>query len=128
MAGAEHPLVAANRANAAAHLVGQRLKTQGAVSGGQRAGGGGARARGGLALQKDVQRLPESAFQQAGIASVWNRRAASTSLPERNVESVYGVEEEQRAYPFVKVVARPAEAVESVAFGQQLGQAGLTAE
>ena len=43
MAGAEHPLVAAHGAHAAAHLVGQRLEAERAVGGGQRAGDRGAR-------------------------------------------------------------------------------------
>ena len=37
VAGAEHPLVAAHGAHGAAHLVGERLEAEAAVSGGERA-------------------------------------------------------------------------------------------
>ena len=78
MAGAEHPLVAAHRAHAAAHLVGQRLEAQRAVGGGQRAGDGRARPVGGLGRQEDIDGLLEAALQQVGVAGEGNqaRRAA----------------------------------------------------
>ena len=40
--------------------------------------------------------------------------------PQRNVEAVDGVEEEERAHAFVEVVAGAAEAVERLALGEQL--------
>ena len=64
VAGAEHPLVAAHGAHAAAHLVGQRLKAQRAVAGRQRAGNGRAGPAGGLRRQEDVDGLPKRRFSR----------------------------------------------------------------
>ena len=77
MAGAEHPLVAADGAHAAADLVGERLEAQAAVGGGQGAGDGGARPVGGLRGEEDVDGLFEAALQQVGIAGEGNRRSRS---------------------------------------------------
>ena len=76
MADAEHPLVAAHRAHAAAHLVGQGLEAQ------RRDSRRPARWRWrrsapsrGLRGQEDVDGLFEAALQQVGVAGEGNRRA-----------------------------------------------------
>ena len=74
MSGAEHPLVAAHAAHAAAHLVGQRLEGERAVAGGQRAGDGGAGSALGLRGQEDIDGLFEAALEQVGVSGEGNRR------------------------------------------------------
>ena len=69
MARAKHPLVAAHRAHAAPHLVGQRLKAEPVIRRGQRARNGGARPVRGLRRQEDVDRLFEPALQQMFVAA-----------------------------------------------------------
>ena len=60
-------------------------------------------------------------FSRLVVAGEGNERArpSAPALP-RKVEAVNGVEEEQRAHALVEVVAGAPEAVERVAFGQQL--------
>ena len=65
---AEHPLVAAHRAHAAAHLVGQRLKRQPVIGRRQRAGDGVAGAFGLLHREEVVDGLLEPALQQVLVA------------------------------------------------------------
>ena len=72
MAGAEHPLIAAHRAHAAAHLVGERLEAERAVTGGQRAGNGGAWPGGSLRGEEDIDRFFEAALQQVSVAREGN--------------------------------------------------------
>ena len=128
VAGAEHPLVTLHGAHAAAHLVGQRLESQRAVTGGQSARYRRVWPRRGLSGQEHVESLVEAAFQQAGVARVGNRRACAGPLQPRDVETVDGVQEKQRPYAFVEIVARPAEAIERFALGHQLPQSGRAAE
>jgi hypothetical protein len=128
MAGAEHPLVAAHRAHAAAHLVGQRLEAQAAVSGGQRAGDdrpGAARAFGG---QEKVDGLVEAAVQKVGVARIGNLSGRAGRRALWHVKPVDGVEEEQRAHAFVEVVARSAKTVERGALGLQLTERQIAAD
>ena len=68
MAHAKHPLVAADRADAAADLVGQGLKAQGLVGGGQGAGDGVARPVAFFGRAKFIDRLFETPAQQPGVA------------------------------------------------------------
>ena len=79
MADAEHPLVAAHRAHAAPHLVGQRLKAQaliGRASALEIASLGPCAA---CAAQKDLDGLLEAALQQARVApETGSARALST--------------------------------------------------
>ena len=129
MADAEHPLVAAHGAHAAAHLVGQGLEAERVVGGGQGAGDRGARPARAPAREEDVDRLLEPALQQMRCSrrTGCSARAAASGLA-REVEAVDGVEEEQRAHALVEVVAGAAEAVERVALGQQLFERGIAAD
>ena len=128
MAHAEHPLIAAHRAHAAAHLVGQRLKAEPVIGGGQRAGNGRAGAVGGLRRQEDFDRFFKPALQQVLVAAERNQRLRADARLERQVEAVDGVEEKQRAHAFVKIVAGAAEAVQGGAFVLQVRQRGGAAE
>ncbi len=121
MADAEHPLIAAHRAHAAAHLVGQRLKAQAAVSGGQGAGDGLAGSLGGLDGQEDVDGFLETALEQVQVAFVGHLAAGCVGL-ERQMEAVNGVKEKQGPNPNVEVVAFAPQPVQSLALGQQVGQ------
>ena len=128
MAGAEHPLIAAHGAHAAAHLVGQRLEPQRAIAGGQGAGDGGARSGGGLRREKDVDGLLESPLQQMGVAGERDGGADRSGGMARHMKAMDGIEEEQGAYPLVEVIARAAEAVERRALGQQFIERGAAAD
>ena len=69
VADAEHPLVAAHRAHAAAHLVGQGLEAEAVVGRGQGAGDGVARAVRGLrAARKTSIASSKRRLQQVGVA------------------------------------------------------------
>ena len=68
VAHAEHPLVAAHRAHAAADLVGQRLKRQPVIGRRQGAGDGVAGAFGLLHRQEMVNGLLEPALEQMLVA------------------------------------------------------------
>ena len=113
MAHAEHPLVAAHRADAAAHLVGQRLEAPAADRPRP------ARWRwpslgpvGPLRPRGSDRWLPRSGAA-AGARSPSNGIEAAAPGRRRargQVKAVDGVEEEQRADALVEVVARPAEA------------------
>ena len=74
VAGAEHPLVAAHAAHAAAYLVGERLEAERAVAGGQRTGDGGAGALFGLRGQKDLDGFFKAPLQQVLKPVKGNRR------------------------------------------------------
>src|SRR5260370_22937822 len=120
MSGAEHPLVATHAAHAAAHLVGQGLEGEQAVTGGECAGNGGAGAALGLRGQEEIDGLFEAALEQVGISGERNRRGRCGGGAQRNVEAVDGVQEKERAHAFVEVVAGAAEAIECLALGEQL--------
>jgi len=64
MAHPEHPLVSFNRAHAVPHLVGERLKSQSVISGGQGARDGITRSLLFLHGQKAIDRFLEPAAQQ----------------------------------------------------------------
>src|SRR6266478_3604003 len=64
MTHAEHPLIAAHSADAAAHLVGERLKTQTMVSCRQSARNGVAGTFGLLQRQKMIYRFFKSSLQK----------------------------------------------------------------
>ena len=126
--GTEHPLVAAHRTHAAAHLVGQRLEAQGAIAGGQRARKRAVRAVGGLRGEEDIDGFLEAAFQQIGVALERNQRLRARRLPGRKVETVQRVKEKEGTHPFVEVFPLAPEPVERFAFAQQFLESGSAAE
>ncbi len=74
MAHAKHPLIAAHRAHAAAHLVGQRLKGEPVIGRRQRAGNGIARRHRAVAMREKFV----NGFLESGVA---------TSVRSRGTES-----------------------------------------
>jgi hypothetical protein len=64
VSGAEHPLVAAYAAHAAAHLVRQRLESEGFVAGGEGARDGGTGAALRLRGQEEIDGLLEAALSR----------------------------------------------------------------
>ena len=64
MTGAEHPLIAADRTHATPDLVGQGLKAQAVVRGGQGAGDAVAWSVGGLDGQKYLDSFLKTTFEQ----------------------------------------------------------------
>ena len=75
MTHAKHPLIAADGAHAAPHLVGEGLKREPLIGRGQRAGDGVAGAFGFLHGEKILDRLRKSAAQQMFEALEWNEAA-----------------------------------------------------
>ncbi len=128
MSGAEHPLVAAHAAHAAAHLVGESLEGERLISGGQRAGDGGIAAALGLRGEKEIDRLFEAPLEQIGISGKGNGCGRSGGGTQRNVKSMDGVEKEERPHAFVQVVAGAAEAVQRLALGEQLIERQVAAD
>ena len=126
--GAEHPLVAAHRAHAAAHLVGQRLEAQCAIAGGQSARKRAVRAVGGLRGEKNIEGFLKAAFQQVGVALERDQRLRARRLPGRKVETVQRVKEKEGPNPFVEVFLLAPEPVERFAFAQQFLESGSAAE
>src|SRR5262249_46852796 len=116
---AKHPLVAAQAADAAADLAGQRLEGQLVVRGGQRAGEGVAGAGPALGGEEAVDGLIEAAPQQLLIAGEGDAAAAGKAGSKRQVKAVEGVEEEEGPDALVEVLTGPAELVEVGTLGQQ---------
>ena len=127
VADAEHPLVAAHRAHAAPHLVGQRLEAQAMIGLGQRAGQPLAGSLRRLGLEKDLDRFLEAAQQEQAIAL---ERHQPTPLHRGllwQMEAMDGVEKERGPHALVQVVAGTAQRIQLDALGQQLGQGGRAA-
>ncbi len=131
MPHAEHPLVPANRADAPAHLIRERLKRQALVGGGQPGGQRIRRAAGGR-VQEGVDRLPEAALEQLLVSPERNKpRAGSggrSGEMSRKVEPVNRVQEKQRAHPLVEVVGAPAKSVQRFAGREKGGGVGAGAK
>ena len=102
---AEHPLVAAHGAHAAAHLIGEGLEREPVIRRRQRAGDGVARAVALLQREEFINRLLEAALQQMLVALEGNQPAPVQLRDARNVEAVNGVEKEQRAHALVEIAA-----------------------
>ena len=86
MAHAEHPLVAAHRAHAAADLVGQRLERQPVIGCRQRAGDGVAGAFGLLHGQEMIDRFLEPALEQMLVT--FERESGSVKRETWNVPAL----------------------------------------
>ena len=115
MAGAEHPLVALHRPDAAPDLIGQGLEAELPVGLGQGARYAVAGAVLLLPCQKEVDRLLEPPLKEVDVAGVGDQARLLPAVLSGQVETMHGVEEEERAHPFVEVVAAPSEALEAVA-------------
>ena len=122
VADAEHPLVAADAADAAPHLVGERLKAQVFVCRGQCAGEliAGSVLR--LRSQEGFNGLFKPAVEVVLVARIRNAAAGRGRHAQGHVEPVDGVEEEERPHALVEVGAAAAEAVELGGVGQQIVQ------
>ncbi len=128
MAGAEHPLIAAGTADAAADLIGERLKTEAAVGNSQRAG---QRRVGALPLlfgEKLADRLLETPLQQVDVAVERDAPLRRRPLALWNLEAVNRVEEEQRADTLVEVLRSAPELLELRALPHQIRQRQIRAQ
>jgi len=92
MARAEHPLVAAHRAHAAAHLVGQGLEAQRPVARASALGDGGARPVGGLSRQENVDGSSKRRFKRLTLTRKGNWRAHPRLPPQGNLKAVDGIQ------------------------------------
>ena len=127
MAHAEHPLVAAHGAHAAAHLVRERLEADALIHRGQRAGNRVARAGDFLNGKKLFQRLLKPALEQMLKALEGNHPVRARRQFPGEMKAVDRVKEEQRADALVKIFAAPAEGVQFRARGQQFVRRGAGA-
>ena len=114
---AEHPLVAAHAADAAPHLVGQRLEGEPVVGVGERGGQPVARALPGLEREEGVDRFLEPPMEQLLVAAERDQGGG----PDRRTG---GPELLGQTDAFVEVLGLAAEAVELVAGGEQFGDRG----
>ena len=120
MAHAEHPLIAAHRAHAAADLVRQRLQGQPLIGHGQRAGNRVGRPIRRLRLEKSGDGLFKSALQQLRVAGKRNQGPGVDIRLQRQMKPVDGIKKQQGANPFVKIFTAMTERLEFGAFDQQL--------
>ena len=116
--GAEHPLVAAHGAHTAAHLVGERLKSDALIYRRQRAGNSVARPGSFLDGEKLLQRLLETALQQMLGAFERNHAARARRQFAGQMKPVNRVKKKQRADALVKIISAAAESVEFRAGGE----------
>jgi len=117
---AEHPLVAAHRAHAAAHLVGQRLKAQAVICLRQRAGHRLVRPLARLCPEEDIDGFLEPAAQQVGVAVERDKPARGHASLHGEMEPVDGIQEKKRAHSFIQVAAGAAKRIQLDTLGQQL--------
>src|ERR1051326_3034376 len=124
MAGAKHPLVAAHRSHAAAHLARERLKAESAIGGRQSARNGIVGSLGLLSGEKYFDGLVEAAVQQGDVA--WKRDDGTRSIAPvaREVKAVNRVEKKEGAHASIEVLRTAAKRVELLAFHQQLIERG----
>ena len=128
MASAEHPLVAAYRAHAAPHLIGQCLKTETVVGGGQCAGNGGVGSVRCLPRQEDVDGLFEAAFEQMFVAVEGNRALRDEIVFLGEVKAVQRVEEEKPTHALIEIFVNSTHLIERGALIHQRGQRRCTGE
>ena len=119
MAHAKHPLIAAHRADAAPHLIGERLESEPVIRGGERAAQRVARSVGLLRGGENLDRLLETALEQLLVAVKRNLPAGFQLRARGQMEAMNRVEEKERADPLVEILAAAAEGVERVAFREQ---------
>ena len=120
MAHAEHPLVTAHGTHAAANLIGERLKGNALVNDGKRAGNGIAGAGGFLHLEKMLQCFLEPPLQQVFEAFERNHARRARWQFGGQMKPMNGVEKEQGADAFVKIITTAAEGFQFRARGEQL--------
>ena len=101
MAGAEHPLIAAHGAHTAPHLVGQGLKAEAVIGGGQGAGDGFIGTISGLFGQKDFNRFFKTAIQEMHIAVKGDHALGGHARLGGQLEAVDGIKEEKGAHALV---------------------------
>src|SRR5688500_7428108 len=102
--GAEHPLIAANRADAPPHLVGQRLKAEVVIRRRQRAADRVTWAVAALDMQKGFDGFLEAAVQEVRVTFEWDGAVSGFSELAGNVEAVNRIQKNQGADAFVEVV------------------------
>lgn len=119
MAHAEHPLIAAHGAHAAADLIGERLNRQPVIGHGQRAGNGIRRAVMLLHPEKGGDGLFKPAFQQMRVTMERNQGPRADARLEWQMKPVNHIKEKQRANAFVEIFTAPTERFESGAFREQ---------
>ena len=128
MAGAEHPVIAADRADRATHLVGQGLEAQAAIGGGQGGREGSVGPAVFLDAQEGVDCFFEAASEQVFAAGEGDQPAGVGAGTVGQVEAVDGVEEEQRADLLVQVVVGTAKAVKGGTLLQERFEGKVAAE
>ena len=124
MAGARHPLIAANGAHAAPDLRGQGLEGEPVIGGSERAGGRCVHAF----REKQVDRLIKAAVENLLESREADWAPIRHAIPKRKVEAVNGVKEKLRANPFVEIAALAPEPVERSRFGDEVRQRSRHAE
>ena len=120
MAEAEHPGVAAGGTDGAADLVGERLKREGVMGGGEGAGERLARAMGGLGSGEDRNGLFKAALEQVAKSLVRHAAEAREVGARRQVITVDRGDEKQGANALIEVGFAAAEGVEFGAVGEEL--------
>ena len=135
MANTKHPLVAAEAAHAAPHLIGECLEAE--VSVGRRKGARDRIRRAVLPLCREecLDRLLKPAVQQMLIPLVRNQSGVSLATPfairrqpVRQVKPVDRIQEKQRPHAFVQVCALPPKHLKRSRLRQQLLDGQLAAD
>ncbi len=122
MTDAEHPLVAADRADAAADLVGERLEPEVVIGGSERAGD----AVGRRAPEEDVNGFLEAAVEEMFVPGKRHQAGARQFFGQ--VEPVHRVEKEECPDTLVKIIGLTAELVERGSLSEKRVERRLPAE
>src|SRR5688500_16699355 len=125
MAGAEHPLIAANGANTFANLVCERLKAEAIVSLRQSAGDGIVRAFVFLRLQEFGDGLRETPLQQIHIAAKWDISLCVRTGFTGQMKAMNRVEEKGSTNPLVKILTFASKFIQFLCLSEQLTQVQL---
>src|SRR5208283_1550888 len=126
--GAEHPLIAAHAAHAAADLVGERLKSQPAGAGSERARDRAAGPSARLGIQEAPDCLLKMPRQHVRVAVRWNVAAGRDFGQCGQMVALDGGEKGERANPLVEVAAAAPQALQGLALGQQAGGGSAPAQ
>ena len=128
MTHSEHPLVAADGADAAADLVGQGLEGEAMVGGGEGARDAVAGTVVRLVGEEAGDGLVEPTVEEVLVTSERDEAARVEFGAARQVKPVQGVEEEERPNTFVEIGGVVPEGFEGMALGEQVGEGSLMAE
>ena len=128
MSHPEHPLIAADGADAASDLVGQGLEGEAMVGGREGARDAVAGSVVGLVSEEGGDGFVEPTAEEMVVAGERDETAGVQFRAAWQVKAVEGVQEEEGADTFVEIGGVMPESLEGIALGEQLGERSLAAK